>query len=308
MLQNVMAGVGWPRLRVTDWTDTRDTLHMWTQIVGKIRMVHTPLSNHWWNATLYVSPSGLTTSTIPYGDGAFDIEFDFIDHRLNIRTTDGHHRHVELAPTAVADFYAKTMGALADLGVRTHIYATPNEVDPAIPFDEDHQHAAYDPQAAQLFWRQLLQANRVLGAFRSGFVGKASPVHFFWGGMDLAHTRFCGRSAPPHPGGAPNCPPWVNREAYSHELASCGFWPGGAAEGAFYAYAYPEPPGYANAAVSPAAAHYDSSSGEFLLPYDAVATAANPDHALTEFLQSTYNAAADLGGWDRAALEGSRRV
>jgi Family of unknown function (DUF5996) len=292
----------WPRLRLADWADTRATLHMWTQIVGKIRMAHAPMVNHWWHVTLYVSPCGLTTSAIPYRDGAFDIEFDFLDHQLRIRTSDGGRRQVTLAPKSVAQFYAETMAALDQLDVHTQIHGTPNEVDPAIPFAEDHEHAAYDPQAAVLFWRQLLQANRVIAAFRSGFVGKASPVHFFWGGLDLACTRFSGRPAPPYPGGAPNCPAWVMREGYSHELASCGFWPGGGEEGAFYAYAYPQPAGFADYPVGPDAASY-GATGEFLLPYEAVAAAADPDRILTEFLDTTYTAAAELGGWDRAALE-----
>jgi hypothetical protein len=292
----------WPRLRRSDWADTKDTLHMWTQIVGKVRMAHTPMVNHWWHVTLYVSARGLTTSAIPYRDGAFDIEFDFLDHRLVVRASDGRRRDVALAAKPVAEFYAETMDALADLGIRTRIHAVPNEVDPAIPFAEDRQHASYDPRAAELFWRQLLQADRVIGAFRSRFVGKVSPVHFFWGGMDLACTRFSGRTAPPHPGGAPNCPVWVMREGYSHELASCGFWPDGGEEGAFYAYSYPEPPGYAEHPVRPEAAHYDPS-GEFLLPYEVVAAAADPDRVLTGFLESTYGAAADLAGWNRAALE-----
>jgi hypothetical protein len=296
----------WPRLAVAEWTDTRDTLHMWTQIVGKIRMAHTPLVNHWWNVTLYVTPRGLTTSTIPYRDGAFDLEFDFIDHELHLRTSDGRRRGLALAAKPVAQFYTETMAALGELGIQTRISPTPNEVDPAIPFGEDHQHASYEPRAAHLFWRQLLEANRVLGAFRSRFVGKVSPVHFFWGAMDLACTRFSGRPAPPHPGGAPNCPSWVMQEGYSHELASCGFWPGGGEEGGFYAYAYPEPPGYRDQPVRPAAASYDPS-GEFLLPYEAVATAADPDRTLTEFLDSTYAAAADLGGWDRRALDADPR-
>jgi hypothetical protein len=290
----------WPRLRVSDWADTKDTLHMWTQIVGKVRMADTPVSNHWWNATLYVTPRGLTTSTIPYGHGAFDMEFDFLDHRLNIRATDGSHGAVTLAPKSVAQFYAETMSALTDLGLPTRIHAAPNEVDPAIPFAEDDRHASYDRRAAQLFWRQLVQVYRVFATFRSGFIGKASPVQYFWGAMDLAYTRFSGRPAPPHPGGAPNCPLFVMREAYSHEVASCGFWPGGADEGAFYAYAYPEPPGYPDA---PVGAHYDRQMGEFLLPYEAVASASSPDTELTEFLRSAYAAAADLAEWDRAALE-----
>jgi hypothetical protein len=275
---------------------------MWTQIVGKIRMVHTPVVNHWWHATLYVSPRGLTTSAIPHAGGVFDIEFDFIDHELHIRTSDGHRRAVALAARPVAAFYGETMAALDELGVPTHIYATPNEVDHPIPFAEDYQHASYDPYPVELFWRQLLRAGEVFGQFRSGFIGKASPVHFFWGAMDLAHTRFSGRVAPPHPGGAPYCPDWVTREGYSHELASWGFWPGGGDEGAFYAYAYPQPAGYADHAVRPDAAYYDASN-EFLLPYEVVASAPHPERVLKDFLDSTYAAAADLAHWDRAVLE-----
>jgi len=293
----------WPRLRLSDWADTKDTLHMWTQIVGKIRMAHAPMVNHWWHVTLYVSPRGLTTSTIPYLDRAFDIEFDFLEHRLHVRTSDDRRRDIALTPMPVARFYTETMAALDELGISTRIHAVPNEVDPAIPFADDDTHAAYDPHAVQLFWRQLLQANRVIGEFRSRFVGKASPVHLFWGGMDLACTRFSGRPAPPYPGGGvPNCPAWVMREGYSHELASCGFWPGEGEEGAFYAYAYPEPAGYADHPVRPPDAVY-GPGGEYLLPYEAVAAAADPDRVLTEFLDTTYAAAADLGGWDRAALE-----
>jgi hypothetical protein len=298
---NTSGGAAWPRLRVSDWSDTKDTVHMWTQIVGKIRMAHAPRVNHWWHATLYLSPRGLTTSAVPYGDGAFDIEFDFLDHQLRLRTSDGGRRQVSLGPKPVAEFYTEVMDALGELEVRTRIHATPNEVEPAIPFADDYQHRAYDPHAAELFWRQLLQANRVLTAYRSRFIGKTSPVHFFWGAMDLACTRFSGRTAPPHPGGAPNCPDWVMREGYSHELASCGFWPGGADEGAFYAYAYPEPPGYADQPARPAAALY--TAGEYLLPYEAVAAAPDPDRVLAEFLDATYAAAADPAGWDRAALE-----
>ncbi|TKJ33104.1 DUF5996 family protein [Blastococcus sp. CCUG 61487] len=294
---------GWPRLRLADWVETRDTLHLWTQVVGKIPLTHTPLVNHWWNVTLYVSPRGLTTSSIPYRDGAFDLEFDFVDHQLRIRSSDGGSGAVALEPKPVADFYAQTVAALTELGIEAPIHPRPNEVDPAIPFADDHTHASYDPEAAHLFWRQLLQADRVLGAFRSHFVGKSSPVHFFWGAMDLACTRFSGRPAPPHPGGAPNCPDWVMTEGYSGELSSAGFWPGGGDEGAFYAYAYPEPPGFADHPVGPAGATYDRNLGEFLLPYETVATSENPDATLTEFLQSTYEAAAVNAGWDRAALE-----
>lgn len=294
-------GTAWPRLRVSDWADTKDTVHMWTQIIGKIRMAHAPRVNHWWHATLYVSARGLTTTAVPYRDGAFDIEFDFLDHQLRLRTSDGRRRQVPLAPRPVAEFYTEVMDALDELDVRTRIHPAPNEVEPAIPFAEDYQHRAYDPHAVELFWRQLLQADRVLAGYRSRFVGKTSPVHFFWGAMDLACTRFSGRTAPPHPGGAPNCPAWVMREGYSHELASCGFWPGGGDEGAFYAYAYPEPPGYSDQPVPPAAALY--TAGEFLLPYEAVAAAPDPGRVLAEFLDATYAAAADLAGWDRGALE-----
>ncbi len=286
----------WPRLRVAGWSDTRDTLHMWTQIVGKIRMAYAPAVNHWWHVTLYPSARGLTTSAVPHDGGVFDIEFDFVDHRLRVRTSDGTSRDVTLAPKPVATFYAETLEALAALGLRPRIRPVPNEVESAIPFAEDVRHHSYDGEAAQLFWRQLLQAERVLGRFRSEFVGKASPVHFFWGAMDLAYTRFSGRVAPPHPGGAPNCPPWVMHEGYSHELASFGFWPGGGEEGAFYAYAYPEPPGYPERT----AAFYDKDLGECVLPYERVAEAADPDATLTAFLRSTYAAAADLAGWDRA--------
>ena len=297
----------WPSLRVDDWTDTRDTLHMWTQIVGKIRLVHAPLLNHWWQVTLYVSPRGLTTSSIPYGSSAFDIELDFVDHRLLVRSSDGNARTVALRPMPVAQFYAETMKALGELGIEADIQPRPNEVERAIPFAEDYEHASYDPVAAHLFWRQLLQAGRVIGEFRSSFVGKVSPVHFFWGAMDLACTRFSGRSAPRHPGGAPNCGDWVMAEGYSRELSSCGFWPGGAAEGAFYAYAYPEPDGFADYPVGPADAFYSKENGQFLLPYEAVRTAADPDQALMGFLRSTYGAAAERGGWDRAMLEDDPR-
>ncbi|MFA1540790.1 DUF5996 family protein [Actinomadura monticuli] len=294
---------GWPRLRLADWAETRTTLHMWTQIVGKVRLAHAPLLNHWWQVTLYVSARGLTTSAVPYRDGAFDIEFDFVDHVLRVRSSDGGSRTVALAPKPVADFYAQTMTALDELGIVAPIQASPNEVDPAIPFAEDQDHKSYDPDAAHLFWRQLLQANRVLGEFRSHFVGKVSPVHFFWGAMDLACTRFSGRPAPEHPGGAPNCPDWVMVEGYSGELSSAGFWPGGGEEGAFYSYAYPEPPGFQDHPVTPPEATYNSEMGEFLLPYEAVATAPAPDRTLTDFFQSTYEAAATRADWDRATLE-----
>lgn len=293
----------WPILRVDDWAPTRATLHMWMQIVGKVRLAHSPMLNHWWQVTSYVTPRGLTTSTIPYGTEVFDIEFDFIDHQLLIRSSTGATRAVALEAKPVADFYAQVMRALDELDFTTRIQSHPNEVDPALPFDQDSEHASYDRGAANLFWRQLLHADRVLGQFRSRFVGKVSPVHFFWGAMDLACTRFSGRKAPRHPGGAPNCGDWVMVEGYSHELSSCGFWPGGGDEGAFYAYAYPEPAGFADRSVSPADAGYRGDLGEYVLPYEVVRQAADPDRTLLGFLQDTYEAAADNAGWDRAALE-----
>ncbi|WP_432562489.1 DUF5996 family protein [Kineococcus sp. SYSU DK003] len=298
-----LTGTTWPALRVEDWGPTRETLHLWTQIVGKVRMAHAPLVNHWWQATLYVSPRGLSTSAVPYGAGAFDVEFDFVDHRLVVRSSDGPTRTVALEAKPVAVFYAEVMEALDQLGLHTEIRATPNEVEPAVPFDQDHEHASYDPQAVNAFWRQLLQADRVMGEFRAHFVGKVSPVHFFWGSMDLACTRFSGRGAPKHPGGAPNCGDWVMEEGYSRELSSCGFWPGGGEEGAFYAYAYPEPDGFAGHPVSPPEAFYSTQNRQFLLPYEDVRRSADPDGTLTAFLQSTYAAAADNARWDRAQLE-----
>ncbi|OBF49007.1 hypothetical protein A5756_24385 [Mycobacterium sp. 852002-53434_SCH5985345] len=293
----------WPSLRIDDWAPTRVTLHMWMQIVGKVRLAHSPMVNHWWQVTSYVTPRGLTTSTIPYGTEVFDIEFDFIDHQLLIRSSTGATRAVALEPMSVAEFYAQTMRTLDELGLTTSIQSHPNEVDPALPFAEDSEHASYDPAAANLFWRQLLEADRVLGQFRSRFIGKVSPVHFFWGAMDLACTRFSGRKAPRHPGGAPNCGDWVMVEGYSHELSSCGFWPGGGNEGAFYAYAYPEPDEFGDHAVGPANAGYRKELGEYVLPYEVVRQAADPDRTLLGFLQDTYEAAAINAGWDRAALE-----
>lgn len=225
-------GEDWPSLRVDDWVATRDTLHMWLQIVGKIRLVHSPMVNHWWQTTLYVTPRGLGTSSIPHRGGVFDLEFDFCEHNLGIRSSDGGSAAVPLTAQPVADFYARTLGALDELGIATQIQGAPNEVDPAIPFAQDREHDSYDAEAAHLFWRQLVQAQRVLQVFRADFLGKVGPVHFFWGAMDLACTRFSGRTAPPHPGGIPNCPDRVMTEAYSHELSSCGFWPGGGDEGA----------------------------------------------------------------------------
>src|SRR5438105_7505420 len=236
-------GAVWPALPVDDWAPTRDTLHLWTQIVGKIRMANTPVVNHWWNVTLYVSATGLTTSPIPYKGGrSFQIDFDFLDHRLDITTTDWERRSIALEPRSVADFYAEVMGQLDDLGLATAIWTTPVEIEgDVLPFDQDHDHASYDADAVHRFYLALAQSDRVFHRFRARFVGKVSPVHFFWGGFDLAVTRFSGRTAPPHPGRAPHCRPHVNLEAYSHEVSSCGYWPFVGSEGIYYSYAYPEP-------------------------------------------------------------------
>lgn len=296
-------GAAWPGLRVASWTDTRATLHMWLQIIGKIRMTETPLVNHWWNVTFYVSPRGLRTGTMPYRARAFDAEFDFIDHVLVFRTSDGRRDTVALRPRTVADFYQDVTGTLARLDIDAKISPRPNEVSPAIPFEEDTEHHSYDAEAARLFWEQLVQADRVFQLWRAGFAGKSSPVHVFWGAMDLACTRFSGRAAPPHPGGAPNCAVWVNEEAYSRECASAGFWPGGGEEGAFYAYCYPVPDCYAGQPAGPEGAHWDSSLGEFVLPYEAVRQSADPGATLLRFLNATYAAAADLAHWDRGLLD-----
>jgi len=297
----------WPPLPLEAWSDTCATLHMWTQIVGKIRLAQTTWTNHSWHVTLYVTADGLTTSPIPFGARTFEIAFDFIAHELRILTSDGAHGRVPLEAQSVATFYRRLMEAMAALGLPVRIHAKPNEVAEAIPFAEDEVHRAYDPEYANRFWRVLVQADRVLKRFRARFIGKSSPVHFFWGGPDLAVTRFSGRPAPTHPGGVPNLPDRVVREAYSHEVSSVGFWPGGGAIAypAFYAYAYPEPSGFPAAPVSPAGAFYSTDLKEFILPYDVVRTAESPDDALLGFAQSTYEAAANLGRWDRTALERS---
>lgn len=292
----------WPELQLSEWEDTRDTFHMWTQVVGKVRLALEPMVNHWWQVPLYVSARGLTTSLMHAGATDLEIEFDLIDHDLALRTTDGRTRHVTLEPRSVADFYRATMTALDELDVRVTMLPRPVEVAEAIPFADDEQHRAYDAAAVHRFWQALVHAHRVMTRFRAGFVGKVSPVHFFWGGPDLAVTRFSGRSAPKHPGGVPNCADWVQELAYSHEVSSCGFWPGGA-EGSFYSYAYPEPDGFGGWPVRPDEAYYDEEMGEFILPYAAVRTADDPDATLLSFFESTYEAAAELGRWDRAALE-----
>jgi hypothetical protein len=293
----------WPSLPLAEWQDTCATLHMWTQIVGKIRLALTPLVNHWWNVPLYVGTRGLTTSPMPYGSGTFEILFDFLAHELRIEVCDGSSRTLPLAPRSVADFYRETMAALSDLDIDVQIWTTPVEVPDPIPFERDTVHHIYDTHHAQRFWRALVQADRVLTEFRSRFLGKVSPVHFFWGSFDLAVTRFSGRPAPPHPG-APNVADSVTREAYSHEASSCGFWPGGFGyDASFYAYAYPQPEGFAEYQVQPSEAFYSKELGEFMLPYEAVRSASSPEQTLLSFLQSTYEAAADLAKWDRASLE-----
>ena len=296
----------WPELPYATWKDTCATLHLWTQIVGKIRLRKTPWLNHSWHVTLYVWARGLTTGPIPDGARTFQIDFDFIDHVLWLRTSDGHFRQLMLRAMSVAEFYTDLMIALGELGLAVKIDTMPNEITDGIPFDRDTTHASYDAGYAHKFWRVLLSANQVFSHFRTGFLGKVSPVHFFWGSNDLAVTRFSGRKAPSHPGSVPHLPDTVAREAYSHEVSSAGFWPGGGGIidfPAFYSYAYPAPEGFAAAKVKPDAAYFSKELGEFILPYDAVRTAAEPERALMEFLQSTYEAAANLAKWDRAALE-----
>jgi hypothetical protein len=298
----------WPRLPLDEWQDTLATLHMWTQIVGKTRLALAPMENHWWQVPLYVNPRGLSTSAIPFGTRAFEADFDFLDHVLYLRVSDGTTRAVRLAARPVADFYAEYMETLRALGLEVRLYGAPVEVPVSIPFDQDREHASYDPDAAARWWRILIQADRVMKRFRGRFLGKASPVHFFWGSFDLAATRFSGRRAPRHGGGAPNCPDYVMVEAYSHECSSCGIWPGGGdlRGPTFYSYAYPAPAGYAERRIGPETARYSQELGEFILPYDAVREDASPDEALLQFFQSSYEAAADLGRWDRAALDRPR--
>jgi hypothetical protein len=295
----------WPELDYNAWKDTIYGLHMRTQIVGKIRLVRTPWVNHSWHVPLYVTARGLTTSPIPDGDRQFQIDFDFCDQVVKLETSDSARRQVALRPQSVAAFYDEIMAALDDLGIKIKIYGVPNEVAEPIPFREDRAERPYDADYANRFWRVLLQADRLFTGFRACFIGKCSPVHFFWGSFDLAVTRFSGRTAPPHPGGVPHLPDAVTREAYSHEVSSAGFWPGGGAidYAAFYSYAYPTPPGFKDRPVEPSAAFFHEGLGEFLLPYEAVRTSPDPDGMVTRFLQSIYAAAADTAHWDRAALE-----
>ncbi|THD62265.1 DUF5996 family protein [Phenylobacterium sp.] len=304
-----MTGAGapndWPALAYDDWADTAATLRLWTQVVGKVRMALTAPVNHWWHVPLYVNARGLTTSPMPVGGRGVEIAFDFLDHELSIACSDGRREALALRPISVAQFYRETFAALARLGVAPDIWTTPCEIEAPIPFELDEVHRAYDPAAAQRFWRALVQADRVMKAFRGRFIGKASPVHFFWGSFDLAVTRFSGRRAPPHPGSAV-LPASVSVEAYSHEVSSCGFWPGGPGIAPlFYAYAYPEPAGFAAARARPAEARWDAGMGEFVLPYAQVRGAADPDAVLLDFFQSTYEAAADLAAWPRGELERS---
>ncbi len=295
----------WPELPYEAWRETCSTLQLWTQIVGKIRLAQTPWLNHGWHVTLYVTAKGLTTSPIPYGSRSFELQFDFNEHVLDIDVSDGTQQRIALRPRSVADFYGTLMLALANLGLAVTINEYPCEIAGATPFSRDLAHAAYDAEYAQRFWRVLLQADRVLKQFRTGFLGKCSPVHFFWGGFDLAVTRFSGRRAPPFTGKIPGVSTLVMREAYSHEVSSAGFWPGGDGVDypAFYSYAYPTPARFGECLVRPVGAFFNEALGQFLLPYEAMRTAADPDAALLGFLQSSYEAAARSADWDRSALE-----
>jgi len=294
----------WPALPLEQWRDTCATLQLWTQVIGKLRLAQTPWLNHSWHVPLYVTARGLTTSPIFVGERALEAFFDFIDHKLSMLSSDGRRAELDLVPRTVAEFYGRVQSMLQALGFGIPIHSMPNEIADAIAFEDDTLHRSYDADYAHRFWRVLLQSTRVFAQFRTSFLGKSSPVHFFWGSFDLALTRFSGRRAPPHPGGVPHLPDAVVREAYSHEVASAGFWPGGnGADASFYSYAYPEPPGYRDATVAPRAAAFDARFGEFLLPYEALRSAPDPAGELLSFLQTTYEAAADRGGWDRAALE-----
>lgn len=295
----------WPLLDYAQWRDTAATLQLWTQIVGKVRLSQTPWLNHSWHVVLYITATGLGTSPIHADGRMFEIEFDFVSHRLRIRTDEGEQRNLPLKAQSVSAFYHEVLSALRELDIPADIDPMPNEIQDAIPFPDDHIHASYDPDAAHRFWRALVQVDRVFKHFRTAFLGKSSPVHFFWGSFDLAVTRFSGRAAPPHPGGVPHLPDSVAQEAYSHEVSSAGFWPGSDAfpQASFYSYAYPEPAGYRDAQVRPDAAAFNTQLGEFILPYDSVRLAPSPDDALMEFLQTTYEAAADAAQWDRKGLE-----
>ncbi len=304
MAQSSLLEQTWPSLRYEQWKDTLATLHMWTQIVGKIRLTQEPPVNHWWHVTLYVTARGLTTSPMPLpGWRTFEIDFDFIDHALRVRTCDGEQIDFALSAMPVADFYRRLLEALQSLKIDVSIRTMPSEVADAIPFERDFTHASYDPQYAHRFWRALVQADRLCKAFRSRFTGKVSPVHFFWGSFDLAVTRFSGRPAPRHPS-VPNTADSITLEAYSQEVSSAGFWPGGyGMEAMFYSYAYPEPAGFGQAPAGPPGASYSTQMKEFILPYEAARQSPDPDQAVLTFFQRTYEAAADLANWNRAALE-----
>jgi hypothetical protein len=298
----------WPALPQSAWSETCTTLQLWMQVVGKVRLALMPPINHSWSVTLYPSVRGLTTSIMPYGTRTLQIDFDFLDHLLQLQTSEGHSKTIPLQSMTVAAFYEKVMAALDDLAMPVRIWPVPVEVAQPVPFEQDHTHQAYDPEYAQRFWRILLQVARVFTVFRARFIGKVSPIHLFWGALDLACTRFSGRPAPQHPS-VPGLPDRVTRDAYSHEVSSCGFWPGAPGiEPFFYSYAYPEPPGYRDTSIVPEQAIFDSKMGEFVLPYEAMRMSADPDSTLLQFLQSSYEAAANCGRWDRAALEDATEI
>lgn len=299
-----MGNARWPDITHVDWADTAAALHLYTQVLGKVRLATTPWTNHSWHVPLYVNARGLTTSLMTSDGVDFEMRLDFIDHDVEIETTLGEVRRVDLGPGEVGNFYGSVMAQLRQLGIGVNIYTTPSEIADATPFEQDQEHRPFDREAVTRFWHALVRMHHVFTAFRAGFRGKCSPVHFFWGSFDLAVTRFSGRTAPPHPGGVPNFPDWVAREAYSHEVSSAGFWPGGnGSDAIFYSYAYPKPDGFEKARVRPDVASWSDGLGEFVLPYAAVREADDPEATLMAFLQSTYDAAADAAGWDRDALE-----
>lgn len=305
MTTNPPTGNDWPMLNFTDWSQTLATVHLWTQIVGKVKLRKMPWVNHSWHAAFYIAPRGFTTGSIPYEAGVFQIDFDFLAHELLIKTSSGKGATMKLQPRTVASFYADLMEQMNQLSIPVSIHGAPNEVDPAIPFAQDRTHQSYDADSVSRFWQIIVRTHNVFTRFRAGFVGKCSPVHFFWGGFDLAVTRFSGRPAPPHPGGAPNMSVRVMQEAYSHEVSSAGFWPGSeqSPQAVFYSYCYPTPSAFGEQAIKPVEAFFSPEMDEFFLPYDAVRQAADPEQLLFEFLQSTYEAAAKTGHWNRSALE-----
>jgi hypothetical protein len=300
----------WPSLRYEEWKDTYATLHLWTQIAGKYRLILSPWLNHSWHATFYLTSRGITSSPIPYRSIQFQLDFDFLSHRFLILASDGSMEMIELRPRSVADFYREVLAKMNNLGIDTRIHGAPNEVAVPIPFDQDEKHASYDPDYASRWWRIQLSIDRVFKEFRAQFIGKCSPVHLFWGAFDLAVTRFSGRTAPEHPGNVPHLPDRVAKEAYSHEVSSAGFWPGSeqAPQAYFYSYAYPEPAAMKEAPIQPGEAFYSPDLREFLLPYEAVRNSSSPEETLLRFLQTTYDAAAETGQWDRGALEKPNKI